>query len=271
MTENKYKTLGDINLLKNLNHDTTNDDFNTFYTTYQFDNIIPFLTERKFCYYNPNDRQSYDDHSTNNSNYPYFNVGKTDCKTEGIPNNKTEGIANNCMQIRKKYGTIKEPDDVIKDNLINNFSYNFSIYINNIISNLFLYFSGQNNNTNYNKLSDYYDDDRKDDYKRLKYLTNKKNIYFKKYTEVYFELNKYKFNINLLINSLLIVCVIFIINGVRTEYKLFINLVLICILILYVVLGINNVKDRDFSNWDKKYFSNSSYKIKVPDSEIKID
>jgi len=255
-----------LNSNSNFNTDTLNNDFETFYKTNQLEKIIPFLTERKFCHPNPDDRLRHNSTDTYYSNYPYFGVGTDNCKKEQQQDaTQLEEPSNteiNCMQIRKYYGTIKEPDDIIKDNLINNFSYNFSIYINDLISNLFLLISGENNNTTYNQLNNYYEVDKKEDYKRLKYLTNKKNISFKKYKEVYYELNKYKFYIEIIINSLLIVCIIFIINGLMTKYKVLINVVLIGILILYVVLGINNVKDRDLSNWDKKYFSNSAYKIK---------
>ena len=217
--------------------DTPATDFNVFKTTEGLDNIIPFLVERKFIYY---DESSKND--TTISSKPLFD----------IPSDRNPPL------IKKHYDTNYQPDDIVKNNIVNNFSNqifdNSLLLYQNIISKLMK----SQFNTSDTLLTDYYDDNITDLKKDVNNLNNNKSKQETYYSSKYYDLNKYKSNTNILINSIFIVAFIFVIsvldnNGI-ISYGFIINGILLVCLVIYLLLSTSAVRDRQFSNWDKRYF-----------------
>ncbi len=107
-------------------------------------------------------------------------------------------------------------------------------------------------------LTDYYDDNITDLKKDIYNLNNDKSKQETYYSSKYYDLNKYKSNTNILINSIFIVAFIFVIsvldnNGI-ISYGFIINGILLVCLVIYLLLSTSAVRDRQFSNWDKRYF-----------------
>lgn len=214
--------------------DTPATDFNEFKTTEGLDNIIPFLVERKFVYYNESSKNG-----TTTSSKSLFDIDTNPL-------------------IKKHYDTDYQPDDIVKNNIVNNFSNqifdNSLLLYQNIISKLMK----SQFNTSDTLLTDYYDDnitDLKKDVYNLNNNKSKQEIY---YSSKYYDLNKYKSNTNILINSIFIVAFIFVIsvldnNGI-ISYGFIINGILLVCLVIYLLLSTSAVRDRQFSNWDKRYF-----------------
>lgn len=210
-------------------------DFNYFKTTEKLDNIIPFLVERKFVYYNESSKNG-----TTTSSKSLFDAPSP--------------------LIKKHYDTDYQPDDIVKNNIVNNFSNqifdNSLLLYQNIISKLMK----SQFNTSDTLLTDYYNDNIIDLKKDIYNLNNDKSKQETYYSSKYYDLNKYKSNTNILINSIFIVAFIFVIsvldnNGI-ISYGFIINGILLVCLVIYLLLSTSAVRDRQFSNWDKRYFDN---------------
>ena len=200
----------------------------------QLSNIIPFLVERKFCYYNADSKDG-----AVSSNYNLFNV--------------TNPL------IQTQMNTDYQVDDIVKNNIVNTFT-------NNIFDNVQLLYTNMSNQYN-NTLSDVnayelnieYDTDIAALQKDIKHLNSDSLKKEKYYSSKYYDLNRYKANTNILINSIFIVSIIFVVtvlgNNNVISYAFFINSFLAGCLVLYLLLAMSSIRDRQFSNWDKKYFT----------------
>ena len=82
---------------------TDGNNFNTFKSSENLDNIIPFLVERKFCYYSASSKE---DSASINQNTSLYNLFDT-----------------NNILIKKEYNTDYQPDDIVKNNIVNIFSF----------------------------------------------------------------------------------------------------------------------------------------------------
>tara|TARA_B110000240_G_scaffold116761_1_gene130825 strand:- start:784 stop:1539 length:756 start_codon:yes stop_codon:yes gene_type:complete len=201
----------------------------------EFLDTVPYLTERKISYFNNSQKEDNAE-----SRHYLFDTQKP--------------------IISVSLGTDYQPDDIVKNNIINNLSneiYNNSLYLfQNIITKLTYDLSNGDTLT----LKNYYNDNITDLKKNIINLNNNKLKQESIYSSKYFDLNKYKTNTNILINSILIVATILVIgildnNGI-ISYGFVINGFLLLFLVIYLILSTRISNDRQFSNWDKKYFKN---------------
>ncbi len=213
---------------------TTNQDWDTLQITLA--KFIPFLVERKFKYYRANQRADNDTTDPNTSNEIFFT---------------SSGHA-----IRKIHLGDLQPDDVIKENIVNNFSDKLFINCKSFYQNLLFKLTEKQEMRD--KLGNYYDNDIKDLKKELVKLNNDKLIEENTYSSKYYKLKNYETNIDILINSIFIVSLIFVIgiltnNGI-IDYGYIINVILLIVLVIYLLLSLKTIRDRQYSNWDKRYF-----------------
>ena len=202
-------------------------------TTSILNNIIPFIVDRKFCHYNANDKNGQD------SNYPLFDI-----------QNHT---------IVRELNTNYQIDDIVKNNIINTFTSNIINEITQLFTNLTTQTFSFNIDQNALNLDLIYQENINELKKDIKFLNGDKLKQEKYYSSKYYDLNRYKTNTNILINSIFIVSIIFVINVLSNNniisYGFYINTFLAGCLVLYLMLAMSSIKDRQFSNWDKKYFS----------------
>ena len=221
----------------------TSDDnfnnFNNFKDENKLENIIPCLVERKFCYYSADSKENNTNEIQDWSLYNLFDAKKP--------------------LIQKEHGTDYQPDDIVKNNIVNNFSNN--IYDNSVLlyQNLISKLMKSQFNESDAKLINYYTDDITNLKKDIRNLNNDKLKQETYYSSKYYDLNRYKSNTNILINSIFIVAFIFVIgvldnNGI-ISYGFAINGVLLVFLLAYLMLSTSTIKDRQYSNWDKRYFN----------------
>lgn len=220
---------------------TDGNNFEQFKNDNQLDNLIPFLVERKFCYYDVSSKGDNNNTTSLSQNQSLFNLFD----------------ANNIL-IKAHYDTDYQPDDIVKNNIVNNFS-------NNIFENSFLVYQSlisklmkSQYNKSDNNLTDYYNTNIINLKKDLANLNNDKLKHETHYSSKYYELNRYDTNTNILINSIFIVAFIFVIgildnNGI-ISYGFVINGILLVCLVIYLMLSTSTIRDRQYSNWDKRYF-----------------
>ena len=89
-------------------------------------------------------------------------------------------------------------------------------------------------------------------------LHNEKLKHQKIYGTKYYDTKSLEFKSNLLVNSIFLVACIVVISILEKNGKIafgyVINGILIIILAIYLSLSLYDLRDRQFSNWDKKYF-----------------
>jgi hypothetical protein len=225
----------------NIKDTVMNDKFNALKENEQLESVIPFLVERKYKYYNKDDKDSL-----NESKYNFFDNQKP--------------------LIMRNYDTKFQPDDVVKNNIINNFSFNILNNVSSLYDNIITHITKKVESKSSSDLIDYLNKDIVNLEKELKNLNNKNLTEESNYSAKYYDTNSYNFKINLLLNSIFIVSIILIIsildnNGI-IKYGFAINVILIIVLLIYFTLGLYDISDRQYSNWDKKYFN---YVNKVSD------
>ena len=243
-------------------------DFNCLYNE-QLSNIIPFLTERKFCYYDPNKRTH-----PHSSKYSYINNScnedcdkELSCESNTIKNNFLLQVGSGnqisklpeqsrCQQILKTYGSIKEPDDIIKDNIINTFSLNMLQICKEYLNIIILQNSISKNNDNTSLLNNTLNDDIKLINNSINKIKNKKLKKKKQYNSTYYQNNKFKLLTNIIINSLTIICVYIISSKYIDDSfsKKILLALFILTLITYLSITILTLLNRKYSNWNIRYF-----------------
>jgi hypothetical protein len=197
--------------------------------------IVPFIVERKFGYYTADSKNGAEAESV----HRFFNIPS--------PSHNIE------------YRTTYQTDDVIKNNIINTFSSEIFNKIDPLLSSFTTQYASFQSDRSNMALGVLYDGIIINLQKDLKSLNGDKLKQEKYYSSKYYDLNRYKANTNILINSIFIIAIIFVINVLNNNnvisYGFYINTFLIGCLVLYLILAMSSIKDRQFSNWDKKYFS----------------
>ena len=203
-----------------------------------FREILPFLIERKFCYNSPNRRNGSFQSRYNYLNHPIKH------------------------QIKKVYGgTFIEPDTSLK-NLINKLTQYFvnklqpltaksALIDEKILSNNNFIELKKEKNVNIDILNEELNSINNNNYKNKRDYQNK-----------YFSFNYYKFSINLIINSILFIAVIFCVHYlsitdggiIPKKLGLYLNIFIVTIFAFYLLLNLNNAELRNKRNWDQIYF-----------------
>tara|TARA_Y100000389_G_C17454742_1_gene517320 strand:+ start:1205 stop:1894 length:690 start_codon:yes stop_codon:yes gene_type:complete len=214
-------------------------------TDFKYNNtrtIIPFLLERKYCYNTPDSRDG-----TSKSFYKYLDH-------EIKPN------------IEKIYGgNFIEPNTGLKI-LVNKFSDYIFDKLNSLNAGAELLDTSMSNSKNFFEL-------KKEKTKNINMLNEELNLlnnnnYKDKrtYQNTHFLFNYYKFCINLIINSILFIAVIFCIYYLSNSEQailsknlgFYLNIAMIIIFAFYLILNLNNAELRNKRNWNQIYFKNMS-------------
>jgi len=206
--------------------------------------MVPFLLERKYCYYEPDSRNN-------------INMSKYNFNTAQKP------------LISKKYNSNKQINDIIKDNFVNVFTNNLLKNVDKWMDNSSTLSILQELYNSTGKLNKYQKNTLTELNKNLNELHNKKyfntrNLEYSKYN-----LNEYNYYTTLCINTVLLFSIIFVINDLGKQgvipFAIFINLVLIGCVAIYIMLSLDSVNDRkgnDFNQFQfKKYSMDSKQKI----------
>ena len=206
--------------------------------------MVPFLLERKYCYYEPDSRNN-------------INMSKYNFNTAQKP------------LIAKKYNNNKQIDDIVKDNFVNVFTNNLLRNVEKWMDNSSTLSILQELYNSTGKLNKYQKNTLTELNKNLNQLHNEKyfntrNLEYSKYN-----LNEYNYYTTLCINSVLIFSIIFVINDLGKQgvipFVVFINLVLVACIAIYIMLSLDSVNDRkgnDFNQFQfKKYSMDSKQKI----------
>lgn len=221
-------------------------DFDSdYYSKYGMGDKIPFLVERKLRFRSEAERNEKTSHLCGFGNYTF---GKDDINS----NSGTDKIL-----AKNDYQSINF-NNYILDNIINQFSYNIDKYSSDLFGNIITEitkFVGQDR-------TQMFDDFVREDNQLLEReeerLHNEKLKHQKIYGTKYYDTKSLEFKSNLLVNSIFLVACIVVIsilekNGI-IAFGYVINGILIIILAIYLSLSLYDLRDRQFSNWDKKYF-----------------
>ena len=250
ITNSEIISDGGINSLKLPNGVTQKiklDEFSDFdsdyYSKYGMGDKIPFLVERKLRFRDESSREKSTAHNCSFGNYTF---GSSD----------TDSISNKILA-KNDYQSINF-NNYILDNIINQFSYNIDKYSSDLFGNIITEitkFVGQDR-------TQMFDDFVREDNQLLEReeerLHNEKLKHQKIYGTKYYDTKSLEFKSNLLVNSIFLVACIVVIsilekNGI-IAFGYVINGILIIILAIYLSLSLYDLRDRQFSNWDKKYF-----------------
>jgi hypothetical protein len=217
------------------------DDFNNdYYSKYDMGTKIPFLVERKLRFRSEAERNNTA-HLCGFGNYTF---GSSDKNGNGI-------LAKN------DYQSINF-NNYILDNIINQFSYNIDKYSSDLFGNIITEitkFVGQDRTQMFH---DFVIKNNQLLEREEERLHNEKLKHQKIYGTKYYDTKSLEFKSNLLVNSIFLVACIVVIsilekNGI-IAFGYVINGILIIILAIYLSLSLYDLRDRQFSNWDKKYF-----------------
>ena len=222
--------------------DKSTDFDNDYYSKYNMGEKIPFLVERKLRFRSEAERNNTA-HLCGFGNYT-FGADDTDSNSNDI-------LAKN------HYQSINF-NNYILDNIINQFSYNIDKYSSDLFGNIITEitkFVGQDRTQMFDK---FVKDDNQLLEREEERLHNEKLKHQKIYGTKYYDTKSLEFKSNLLVNSIFLVACIVVIsilekNGI-IAFGYVINGILIIILAIYLSLSLYDLRDRQFSNWDKKYF-----------------
>ena len=217
-------------------------DFDSdYYNEYKMGDKIPFLVERKLRFRNQNLREQDTLHNCPFDNYTFGSSDKT----------------GNDILAKNDYQSINF-NNYILDNIINQFSYNIDKYSSDLFGNIITEitkFVGQDRTQMFD---DYVSSDNKLLEREEERLHNEKLKHQKIYGTKYYDTKSLEFKSNLLVNSIFLVACIVVISILEKNGKIafgyVINGILIIILAIYLSLSLYDLRDRQFSNWDKKYF-----------------
>ena len=219
-------------------------NFNDFYNN-QMNDKIPFMLERKYCYHRPQDRDG-----THTSRYHYIvkDILPT-INTHDGPN----GYANDFIK----------PDDELKK-IVNKFTNNIIYTLGPLNSdNNTLQARRINNKINANMKK--YQQDKIDDLNtNLSHLNNQKYKNKRGFQNLHFSYNSYKFDINLITNSLIFITTMFCIHYLSKNeggflspnMGLYLNCVIMTIFAFYLLINLNSKHQRNKANWNQINFKN---------------
>lgn len=203
-----------------------------------FREILPFLIERKFCYNSPNRRNGSFQSRYNYLNHPIKH------------------------QIKKVYGgTFIEPDTSLK-NLINKLTQYFVNKLQPLTAKSALVDEKILSNNNFIELKKEKNENIDILNEELNSINNNNYKNKRDYQNKYFSFNYYKFSINLIINSILFIAVIFCVHYlsitddgiIPKKLGLYLNIFIVTIFAFYLLLNLNNAELRNKRNWDQIYF-----------------
>tara|TARA_B100001093_G_C26664113_1_gene943218 strand:- start:108 stop:902 length:795 start_codon:yes stop_codon:yes gene_type:complete len=212
-----------------------------YYNEYNMGEKIPFLVERKLRFRSEAERDGNMSHLCEFGNYTFGSSDKT----------------GNDILAKNDYQSINF-NNYILDNIINQFSYNIDKYSSDLFGNIITEitkFVGQDRTQMFD---DFVRDDNQLLEREKERLHNEKLKHQKIYGTKYYDTKSLEFKSNLLVNSIFLVACIVVIsilekNGI-IAFGYVINGILIIILAIYLSLSLYDLRDRQFSNWDKKYF-----------------
>ena len=203
-----------------------------------FREILPFLIERKFCYNSPNRRNGSFQSRYNYLNHPIKH------------------------QIKKVYGgTFIEPDTSLK-NLINKLTQYFVNKLQPLTDKSALVDEQKLSNNNFIELKKEKNENIDILNEELNSINNNNYKNKRDYQNKYFSFNYYNFCINLIINSILFITVIFCVHYlsitdsgiIPKKLGLYLNIFIVTIFAFYLLLNLNNAELRNKRNWDQIYF-----------------
>jgi hypothetical protein len=203
-----------------------------------FREILPFLIERKFCYNSPNRRNGSFQSRYNYLNHPIKH------------------------QIKKVYGgTFIEPDTSLK-NLINKLTQYFVNKLQPLTAKSALVDEKKLSNNNFIELKKEKNENIDILNEELNSINNNNYKNKRDYQNKYFSFNYYNFCINLIINSILFITVIFCVHYlsitdsgiIPKKLGLYLNIFIVTIFAFYLLLNLNNAELRNKRNWDQIYF-----------------
>ena len=212
-----------------------------YYSKYGMGDKIPFLVERKLRFRSEAKRNEKKPHNCSFGNYTFGSSDKT----------------GNDILAKNDYQSINF-NNYILDNIINQFSYNIDKYSSDLFGNIITEitkFVGQDRTQMFDK---FVKGDNQLLEREEERLHNEKLKHQKIYGTKYYDTKSLEFKSNLLVNSIFLVACIVVIsilekNGI-IAFGYVINGILIIILAIYLSLSLYDLRDRQFSNWDKKYF-----------------
>ena len=218
-------------------------------------NIIPLLIERTHCYSSADSKVTFSDTeidpNTPRSNYNIFGTSE--------------------KPYIFKNDTVYQPDDYLKENVINAFT-------SKLITQLGVYTSLSENSLLNQSLSSAQTTLRGHQNNIITDLNNDLNILNNKnhnntllYSRKDFNKNKYIFYRNLMINTILVFAVIFVLNSLSSgdvpllpkDLIFYVNAVIIGVYMTYLVLLLNSVNNRNKTNWNQYNFRNIIVEEKV--------
>lgn len=217
-------------------------NFNDFYNN-QMNDKIPFLLERKYCYFHPWIRRN----QQYTSRYNYLG---------------------NSIKPKIKYhheyvSGFSKPDDELKY-LVNNLSNNIVDILDPLNTNNDLLHERQSNNKIHSNMKKYQQDKIDDLNTNLSNLNNQKYKNKREFQNLHFSYNSYKFDINLITNSLIFITTIFCINYLSKNeggflspnMGLYLNCVIMTIFAFYLLINLNSKHQRNKVNWNQINFKN---------------
>ena len=203
-----------------------------------FREILPFVIERKFCDNSPNRRNGSFQSRYNYLNHPIKH------------------------QIKKVYGgTFIEPDTSLK-NLINKLTQYFVNKLQPLTDKSALVDEQKLSNNNFIELKKEKNENIDILNEELNSINNNNYKNKRDYQNKYFSFNYYNFCINLIINSILFITVIFCVHYlsitdsgiIPKKLGLYLNIFIVTIFAFYLLLNLNNAELRNKRNWDQIYF-----------------
>tara|TARA_Y100000389_G_C17434098_1_gene504450 strand:+ start:651 stop:1448 length:798 start_codon:yes stop_codon:yes gene_type:complete len=228
-------------VIQEIKLDEFSDFDNDYYSKYNMGTKIPFLVERKLRFRNEILRGEDTPHNCSFGNYTFGSSDKN----------------GNDILAKNDYQSINF-NNYILDNIINQFSYNIDKYSSDLFGNIITEitkFVGQDRTQMFHNFVIKNNQLLEREEERLH---NEKLKHQKIYGTKYYDTKSLEFKSNLLVNSIFLVACIVVIsilekNGI-IAFGYVINGILIIILAIYLSLSLYDLRDRQFSNWDKKYF-----------------
>ena len=221
------------------------------FSSQHLDKLIPFLLERKYCYNNESSRTS-----NNESKYDYLELGiKQPILTHNNYISQLPGFP--------------LPDTQTKL-LVNKLTNNIITKLYNLITSVKLLEEKKVNLENNKDLNKYQEDKLSNLNNELGILNNSKYIKKRHFESSHFEYNKYKFNINLAINIVLFICVIFSIfhlskgnSIIPSTVGFYLNIIIFIFFAFYILIQLNTKNIRNKANWNQINFKNITTQDKV--------
>jgi predicted RND superfamily exporter protein len=197
---------------------------------------IPFLMERKYCYSNPKTRNG-----STESRYNLYNTVNP--------------------LIKKEYNTPKQPDDFLKDNVINVFSNNINDQVVRWIDNSSRITSLDKLSKTSDELQKYHKSTLESLNKNLNKLNNEKYAKVSSYQTNDYNMNRNKMLVKLLAYTLIVLIIILSFRAwgrsgaIPQNIVVFVNMAIFFVYLVYILLQIRlMLYERSYTNWHRLNF-----------------